>query len=242
MSDHFWSFLVGVWAHWAPILTGGLFSIVMLIWNKPIHRKYVVWILLAALFISCFLAWRDEFTSAEWRDGEIHRETGLLQGKDAQIQQLQSLLMQKERPINIQPDLEIGIILARQEEEISKLKGELPSPKKKALQVSNDLLNFLNEREKATPEAPLPHPGMTFEQMNQQREEYQRAYLQWMKETGNESQSRFAAPIEEVFQNMKAENIDTGGLYNFCSFFNGSTFALQRCATRIGYFAQKLSH
>jgi hypothetical protein len=44
----------------------------MLIWNKPIRRRrHVMWIMLVAVSVSCFVAWRDEYTSAEWRGNRI---------------------------------------------------------------------------------------------------------------------------------------------------------------------------
>ncbi len=84
MAGHFWLFLSSVWVHWAPLLTGGLFSILMLIVNKPIRRRYVIWVMATALFISCFLAWRDQYASAEWRGRENYRLSAIIAERDKQ--------------------------------------------------------------------------------------------------------------------------------------------------------------
>jgi hypothetical protein len=259
MSSHLWAFVFEVFSHWLSIAGGSLVSLGILIWEKS-QRKEVKWkailtIFLAGLGLSLFFAWQDEYTSAEWRTGKIYELNGLLQGKDAaiqtkdqQIQSLQTQLAEKDRPINLEQhsDPAIGMLLAQlvsvQEKEQSQIKGDLPSPKKKALQVSNDILNFIAERMKVTPDSPLPRPGMTVEQYNQEQSEHERAYLQWMNETAAESTARFAIPIDGVLEDMKAENIDTKAFSGMCEFFNGNTFGLQQCATMIGRLAQQLSH
>lgn len=156
---------------------------------------------------------------------------------------LTTRLMEKERPIVLQttPDPEIQKLLRRQDADLAKLKNAMPSPKKRALQLSNDLLRFLDERMKAQPQFPMPHPGISSEDLMKQQGAYSALYVQWMNETASEERSRFAVQIGEVMQDFQDEKLDTGSLGSKCSFFNGNTFMIQDCATQIGVLAQKLS-
>lgn len=58
---------------------------------------------------------------------------------------------------------------------------------------------------------------MTNQEMIQQRDAFSQAYLQWMNETAAQCQSRFALPIAEIIQDMKAENINTATIEG-CNF------------------------
>jgi septal ring factor EnvC (AmiA/AmiB activator) len=243
-----WIFVLAVWHHWEPLVLGGVVGVVIFLYEhrkkEPIPWRLIGYIIAAALLVSCFSAWKDQYTSAEWRGAEIGRLTTLLQAKNDQIGQLQDELRQKDRPIVLQTttDPEIIRLLNQQERELARLKTELPSPKKRALQASNDLLRFLTERERAEPTFPIPDRNMTPDEFSKQQQAFEQAYEQWMNETRAESQTRFAVPLAQVLQDMRAENIDVGRAAAFCSFFNGNLFGIQGCATDIGVLAQKLSH
>jgi hypothetical protein len=140
------------------------------------------------------------------------------------------------------PDPEVQKLLKRQDEELARLKSKMPSPKKRALQLSNDLLRFLDEQMKTQPQLPMPHAGMTMEELTKQRDGYSALYIQWMNQTSSEERNRFALRMAEVFQDMQDEKIDGNATSSMCQFFNGNTFGIQECATSIGVLAQKLSH
>jgi hypothetical protein len=249
MSDHAWVLVTQIFQHWVALVSGSAVSLFILIkekaTDKPVRWKTIVSIFVAGFFVSLFFAWQDEYTSAEWRGNEVIRLSALTGAEGEQIKLLQTQLSQKDRPVVLQyvTDPAIMRLLNRQEQELAELKTELPSPKKKALQVSNDLLRFLADREKAEPPFPLPTGAMTTpDDFRQQMTIHEQAYLKWMTETATESQTRFAVPLAEVLQDMKAENIDVGRANGLCTFFNGNTFGIQDCATTIGVLAQKLSH
>jgi hypothetical protein len=249
----FWSelllFVKVYLSNWQSYATGGvvtgLISVGERLFGKPLPKKAYFLIFVVSFSLAAFfLAWRDEFRRADGlasSNSQLSAENGLLKQTNGT---LTSKLMEKERPIILQatPDPQIEKLLRRQDEELAKLKNSLPSPKKRALQVSTDLLKFLTEREKAQPSFPMPRDNTTREEFTKQQDGFEQAYLQWMNGTATESQARFAIPLAQVLEDMKAENIDTGNVSGFCTFFNGNTFGIQNCATGIGVLAQKLSH
>ncbi len=246
MWSHVSTCVAGVIDHWVAIVTGSSVSLFILVkekWSdKPVRWKTILAIFFAGFLISLFFAWQDQYTSAEWRGGEVSRLNGLIQGRDAEITNLRNELMQKDRPVVLQyaTDPEITKMLNRQDQELAKLKNSLPSPKKRALQVSNDLLKFLAERNRAQPQFPMPNTTGTKEEFIKQQNAFEQAYVQWMNETSAQAQTRFAIPVAQVLEDMRTENIDAGSGGNLCTLFNGNTYAIQSCATTIGVLAQKL--
>ena len=243
VSTHLWAFALGIWAHWAPILTGGVFSVIMLIWNQPLERKYILWVMAGAILVSSFLAWRDQFASAEWRGAEIGRMSAVIDSQEKQLKSaggqnetLQADLANKDRPINVivPTNSDIKEILHRQDRELAEMKSQMPTAKKKALQLSNDLLRFLNEREKTRP----PYPDTN---NNSSWDKWSSLAGQWVYETSSQERIRFAVTIAEVIQDMEDKNTGVPqALRDYCLQFDGIPFHIQRCATDIGLFAQKL--
>lgn len=92
MQSPVWIFLLLVWKHWEPLVLGGVVGVIVLVLEhrtkKPIRWKFLGYIMLVALLMSCFRAWREEYASAEWRGHEISRLQGVVQTKDSQIQDL----------------------------------------------------------------------------------------------------------------------------------------------------------
>lgn len=162
---------------------------------------------IACLVVAMFQAWRDEYASAEWRGGEIKKLTGLLEGRDGELSNLRNQLAQKDRPLvlHYSPDPEITKLILHQDQELSKLKGEVPSPKKKALQLSNDLLKFLSDRMKAQPEPQRLHSGMTKEEVLKRQDDFQASFVQWMNDTGSEERNKFALRVAVVLQDMQED-------------------------------------
>ena len=77
-------FILGLWSHWAALVTGSAISIVVIIVEKKLRRniewKHVIWVMTCAIVVSSFLTWRDEYTSAQWRGTEIARLNGVIEG------------------------------------------------------------------------------------------------------------------------------------------------------------------
>jgi hypothetical protein len=244
MSSYFWVFVTEVFHHWIALVTGSAVSLGILTWEKrqktEVKWKTITTIFLAGLALSLFFAWEDEYTSAEWREGEIYRLSGLLLGENSQIQSLQSQLVAKDRPINlqVQPDPEIHTLLARQDAELLKLKGELPSPKKKALQLSNDILRFLSDRMKTKPNPPIFN-GTANEQRVQMSNEFEQSFLKWMSETASEYQIRFGPGVSSIIDDAQSAGLSAENI-KICIFSNGNTFEIQECGSRIGALADKL--
>lgn len=82
MASDIWIFLSQLWRHSVAVLFGGLISLLFLLrenyYKKPLKWRQVVIIMITALLISCFFAWREEHASAEWRGNEISKLTGQL--------------------------------------------------------------------------------------------------------------------------------------------------------------------
>src|SRR5689334_14426796 len=191
----------------------------------------------AAFAVSCFFAWQDEYTSAEWGGQEIIR-LGIRSSDQAmQISQLEGQLAQKDRPILLTqaPDPEIRKLLQRQEVELAKIKTELPSPKKKALQLSKDMLSFASTVLKNQPNPPMPLRSQTQEQYTSQMNQFQQGYLQWMNGIAGEYGRQFAVRVASLEDDIKAAGLDD--TIAECQFSNGNTFGLQRCAALIGALA-----
>lgn len=159
---------------------------------------------------------------------------------EQEVNHLRDLLMAKDRPIVVQaaPDLEVQKLLKRQDEELIKLKDALPSPKRKALQLSNDILKFLADRMKIQPSSP-DLIGATREQWQQKMNEHTQNYVKWMNETAAEYQVRFGVRVSSVMEDMQTAGLNTANV-QMCIFSNGNTFMTQECGARIGALAEKL--
>jgi len=93
--------------------------------NKKIESRVFFAIGAFFLVLAFDQAWQDQYTSAEWRGGEISRLTASMQSKDAEIAQLRNEVMQKDRPVVLQytSDPEIAKLMKRQEQEIANMKS-----------------------------------------------------------------------------------------------------------------------
>ena len=69
MANEFWPFAVSVASHWVSLLTGGIIVLTIGVWErltrKSVPRQLYFAIMGSALFISCFLAWREEHSKTE---------------------------------------------------------------------------------------------------------------------------------------------------------------------------------
>lgn len=257
MTSNALVFVHEILRHWLAIVTGSGVSLFMLVkekWSgKPIRRKAISAIFLAGLLISIFLAWQDEHTSAEWRGGEIQRLTGLTQQQDNQIEGLSSLLAQKDRPIVLQQDPEIKALLKGQQAEIGALRKEVPSPRKTALQLSNDILLFTEAARKNDPaEASFAsRPDWDTGKSQQENERiatqfYQqltRAEIAWMQQTASAYDLKFGTRVADLAQQAKDAGIsDASSVEDMCVGATGNTYVMEKCGARIGALAHRLPH
>jgi hypothetical protein len=250
LRQEFLKYLVAVVDHWF-FWFGGIVLVVFEIakrisWLRSraerLLQPNIFWgIAATCLFISTFQAWIDEDKTLQQDTQTIANLRGILQGKDAFIAELQKSLSEKEKPIvvNYTPDREIGIILERQEKELAELKSEVPSPKKRALQLSNEILAFESERIRNEPVFPPFRANETQEQLEKERNEFTRVSVQWTLETAAQYQLRFAVSVATVIEDMKAASLDTHEI-EMCVTSNGNTFGIQHCGARIGALAEKL--
>ncbi len=92
---------------------------------------------LAALFVGGY-----ELALTIWNIkpiGEIVSNSADPGAKDARIVELERELREHERPMIMQIPPELDRLLQHQDQELSKLRDSQPSPRKKALQLSNDI-------------------------------------------------------------------------------------------------------
>lgn len=168
--------------------------------------------------------------------------------KAAQIEELERALnraQQQQRP-TFQRDPEIEKILRHQEEEISQLKSENPSPKKKALELSNDIIKFVADETRSEPIIPIRRAA-TGEEFAKQQEEDTAAYQKWGNEINVQFQYLFARRIAYLEDDVRALNLPgpkPGGLpdeaFVHCENMNGSLRAIERCGIALGALASKL--
>src|ERR1017187_8346972 len=245
MPNELWMFIVAVFHYWQSLLTGGAIAIVIMIYerknNKPLRWDVIAGVMVAALFISCFFAWKDQHGAADSESREISRLAGMQQADATQIGNLQTLLASKDRPVVLQAtaDPEMTAILKRQDEELTKLKASLPSPKKKALQLSHDILSFVAERSRMRPPAPTVNYGANREEFKRQWDQYAQTLTAQANETAAQYQIRFGSQVSSVLNDLKAANINTAAI-DGCITSSGGDFWMQICGSRIGALADKL--
>src|ERR1700730_237416 len=238
MPSYFWPFFLGVWIHWTPILTGGVFSIIMLILNKPIRRRHVAWIMLIAMFVSCFWAWRDEYTSAEWRGMEVVRLSAVLANQQSHVNELESALSQKDRPIILQPQTapEILKLMAQLVTQASQAKS---APRKRALHLSTDILTFWVERTKSEPPFPAPLKRAP-EELKKLIDEWDQNHRAWSKDTESEYLLRFGPRISSTVEDFRSAGMNVDKSVEPCILGGGVGTSIEYCGSQIGGLAGKL--
>jgi hypothetical protein len=248
MRSHVWTCVAGIYDHWIAIVTGSGVSLYILVkekyTDKPVRWKTILAIFFAGFLVSLFLAWQDQYTSAEWRGAEISRLNGLIQDQDEEIKNLRNELAQKDRPVVLQytTDPEVTKLLKRQDAELARLKTQNPSPKKKALQLSNDILKFLAERVKNQPALPAgPTVGSDEESQRRRSEVWERVMGPYTRQVGADFQVYFGARVMAIANDMQAAGL-TGfeGLTSACEFSNGNFYVIQECGERIGALSERL--
>ena len=208
--------------------------------HKPISKKWFVAAAGVCLLIAMFQAWKDENERAEKSSDSnktLSAQNDALQQRNSD---LTNQLVAKERPIVLQPtpDKEIEKLLRRQDEELARLKTQLPSPKKKALQLSNDMIKFSQNVTRNYPSPPIIQGAKTREEFQAQMDQYDKSYVQWMQNVAADYDGQFAVRIASLEDDIKTSGlIDT---IEMCQHSNGNTFMLERCAALIGVLAEKL--
>lgn len=190
--------------------------------------------------IAIFFSWQDQYTSAEWRATELLKANAVLSEKDHEIGALQTALAQKDRPLVITTDPEITKMLNRQERELAQLKDSLPSPKKRALQLSNDIFKFYDNRMKNQPHFPEQTP-VSEQERNQQLAQFSQASEQWMHETGTAYNREFSSRVAILLEQMREAGLKEPGI-EMCTESMGNTYSVQHCAARIGALADKFAN
>lgn len=244
MWSNFLVYVSEIFGHWLALVFGPVITLVLVFaekWLKwDVRRKHYVIVFLIGIPFAMFFAWRDEHTSSEWRGKQITRLTAEVQDRDMQIRALNNELETKQRPIVVQaaPDQAVEALLARQDRELRALKNEIPSPRKRALRLSNDILAFLAARMKVEPNE-SPPVGMTKQQFLQAIKVSEQRYDLWARDTASQYQVQFGRRVETVIDDMQSAGIKTNRI-QMCLYSNGNTFQIQDCGARIGALAEKL--
>jgi hypothetical protein len=234
------------WFFWFGGIVLVIFELVKRIpnWKDKAEKWFpakIFWgVAVLCMAIATFQAWHEEHTRAAQLSDDKIALSAKNDALNAENGRLTNQLIAKERPIVIQavPDAEVQKLLKRQDEELAKLKNSVPSSRKKALQLSNDILNFLSDRMKTQPDTP-ELIGMTKEQWQQKMNEHGQNYDRWMRETAAEYQVRFGARVSSVSDDMQSAGLNTVNIQG-CIFSNGNTFRIQQCGAQIGALAEKL--
>ncbi|MGH9688825.1 MAG: hypothetical protein ACRD5K_17220 [Candidatus Acidiferrales bacterium] len=239
------AFLSEIVAHWLALVTGPVVTLALIFIDKKLKReikwKHFVALFLIGVPVAMFLAWQDEHTSAGWRGDQILRLTAQIQDRDSQIRLLKLELATKETPITVQaaPDPEVEEILRRQDEELRTLRSEIPSPRKRALQLSHDILGFLADRLKVEPNNTAFENAPTRQEAVKALHDSEEQDDRWMRETESEYELHFGARVVSFMQDMQSSGLNVDGLQP-CQFPMGNTFAIEECGARIGALAEKL--
>jgi hypothetical protein len=126
----------------------------------------------------------------------------------------------------------------QQNQELLKLKNSLPSPKKNALQLSNDIINFISDKRKIPPEMPS-FLGVSGVERIEQSKQVEKAYPIWLEESQRQYFSLFSLRLHAVAEDFKNAKINDGVDQN-CIGPAESIFTMQDCAIDVGSLADKL--
>src|SRR5262249_3536923 len=71
-----WRFLVAVVSYWQALVTGGLITALVSIFerfrNRPFGKRTNIWLFIVVFFVvSCFLAWRDQLHEVQRLNQQI---------------------------------------------------------------------------------------------------------------------------------------------------------------------------
>jgi hypothetical protein len=228
-------FVGGLWAHWASIVFGSVLSLIVIVvekWAlKEVKWKHVSWVMLAAIVVSCFLTWRDEYTSAEWRGGEIIRINAQLDDKNKEVEQLKS-----RPPIVVQSKTDPELIRAMGliEKHLSQVEDQpVLSLKKRALRLSSDILKFYDERKKGEPKMPFQFKD------RQEQENWFNSTVYYSTQTQDNYLSIYGGRVREVLDDLKEKGLTDPTLDAMTQFKVGAALP-DEVAVRIAALAQKL--
>jgi hypothetical protein len=247
------------WLFWWGAI--GLLIVAMIekLLNRPLRKKWFFIAALACLVVAMFQAWNDENERAE----KLLTANGTLTTQNRTLQQdkdrLVAELANKDRPLVVQvpPDPEISKILKTYQSELARLANQVSSPKKRALQVSTDILKFLGEREKGQPilsakrsvvlndggrlgSHPLGETGYRRDlEWTQQAERHEQAMTRYLNDTVADFHTRFTLSVNQVIQDMETAGIDSRMAEIYCTAAN-NIVVVQNCAVTLGTLAEKL--
>lgn len=103
MISEFWMFVFNTLAHWLSLLTGGIIALSIFLVehykNKSISWRALLLIMGTSLFISSFLAWRDEHQNSELLKVEKATLVGEQSVLQAKVKEKQNEIEQRVNPI-----------------------------------------------------------------------------------------------------------------------------------------------
>lgn len=245
MGASVWVFALSVWHHWEPLVLSGAVGVLIFVYEhrkkEPVSWRLIGYIMAAALLVSCFSAWRDQYTSAEWRGGEVQRLNGVTQAQQSRIQGLQTIAENKDRPIIVRSDPALDALVKEQNVELAVLKQRMPSPRKQALQLSHDILLFYAQQEKEEPEV-VPPMGLTESQWVAVVNSQNQNEITYIKQMFARFTERFAVRIQQLEDDVQSDKISSEGFYRCHSGMEGvgATFEIEECGTYLGVLANKL--
>jgi hypothetical protein len=216
--------------------------------NKKFHlSKELKWGFAVVVFlIAQGVAYRDlegDLEQANSRNGQLLQlnvaQKGKQEGLEHENLTLRDELMAKDRPVILQytTDPQIAKMLNQQTQELLKLKNSLPSPKKKALQLSNDMIKFSQDITRNLPTLPAIRTASR-EEYIAQMDQFSRGYAQFLNNKAADYNGQFSVRLASLEEDIKAAGLpDSLGM---CQHSNGNTFMMENCATLVGVLADKL--
>jgi hypothetical protein len=223
-------FISAVVAHWL-VTFGGVAMVGFGLWEKYKHKetaKWIFWGLAVVLLVVAFYqAWSDEHHNTEVVIGEKANLSGANYTLAQQNQRLLDLLGAKDRPLVVQlpPDVEVEKLLRQQQRELEQLKQARPSPRKKAVQLSRDIIAFLADKIKNQPHM---EPGVDAN-----------VYINWMNGIASDYTNQFALRIASTEEDARNAGVNANNIMT-CNYSNGNTFGVQDCAQKIANLAEQL--
>jgi|ERR1700723_651269 len=152
----------------------------------------------------------------------------------------------KKPPVLVQHDPVIDQILKSQQDQIAQLRTQFPCPKKKALELSNEIIKYATD---AIKDMPLPTMvGATTKEESARRFQHDIAEEErWQNQLNAGFQYQFARRIADLQEDVRALHLPglmPGGLpdesFLHCDNMNGNPTAIEKCGISLGNLANKL--
>jgi len=218
-----WPFCPGVFIAVLAVLAAAV-----TFWEKPPRLVKVIFTFIFLILMSCEVWMMSKDRNAH----DIAEQTA----RDTERQHFEATMTRFENLQRTSEDLKEAKI------RVQRIAAKpVESLKKRALVLSENILQFLADRAQTQPQFGLTRYNTREETtagMARESQEYER----YTKETGSIYLSRFGVQVAEILGELKARGIDIGSSELKCIWAAdvGNTLTLRECGVNLGLFGERL--